>query len=375
MADIVLRLGAVGLLNEAPGVWRRVVFEKPFGHDLASALALNRQLASGPGARRRSTGSITTSGRRPSRTSWRSASATASSSPIWNRRYIDHVQITVAETVGVEDRGGYYDRAGRPAGHGAEPPVPAARAHRHGAADLVLGRRRAGRAGEGAARHPSVHRGRRAVGCRARAVRPRAWIGARRSGLPSEAKVRRPRSTTETYVALRLSIDNWRWAGVPFYLRTGKRLPARVIGDRDPVQARAAAAVPTDRRRRCLNPNLLLVRIQPDEGISLQFQAKVPGRGDAARHREDGVQLRRLLRESPETGYETLLYDCMTGDQTLFHRADMVDAGWRVVEPILDVVGAKPDDLLYEYSAFSWGPPAADALLARDGRAWRRPGP
>ena len=170
------------------------------------------------------------------------------------------------------------------------------------------------------------------------------------------------------------SIDNWRFAGVPFYLRTGKRLPARVSEiaiqfNRPPLQLFQQAGAGG------LEPNLLLVRIQPNEGISLQFQAKVPGADVRLGTVTMAFNYADYFARTPETGYETLLYDCMTGDQTLFHRADMVAAGWRAVAPILDVVGAKPDELLHEYPACSWGPAAADALLARDGRAWRRPEP
>jgi glucose-6-phosphate 1-dehydrogenase len=124
-----------------------------------------------------------------------------------------------------------------------------------------------------------------------------------------------------------------------------------------------------------VEPNLLLVRIQPNEGISLQFQAKVPGADVRLGTVTMAFNYADYFASAPETGYETLLYDCMTGDQTLFHRADMVAAGWRAVAPILDVVGAQPDELLHEYPAGSWGPDAADTLLSRDGRAWRRPEP
>jgi glucose-6-phosphate 1-dehydrogenase len=202
---------------------------------------------------------------------------------------------------------------------------------------------------------------------------PGAWQGTPIPGYRSEAKVP-PGSTTETYVALRLSIDNWRFAGVPFYLRTGKRLPARVSEiaiqfNRPPLELFRQVGVGA------VEPNLLLVRIQPNEGISLQFQAKVPGAEVRLGTVTMAFNYADYFASAPETGYETLLYDCMTGDQTLFHRADMVAAGWRAVAPILDLVGAKPDALLHEYPAGSWGPAAADALLARDGREWRRPEP
>jgi glucose-6-phosphate 1-dehydrogenase len=177
-------------------------------------------------------------------------------------------------------------------------------------------------------------------------------------------------STTETYVALKLTVDNWRWAEVPFYLRTGKRLATRaseiVLQFRRPP-LHLFRDVPAE----CLEPNRLVIRIQPDEGISLSFQAKVPGpemtlgRVDMAFAYED------YFASAPATGYETLLYDCMTGDQTLFHRADIVEAGWSAVAPVLDAVEASPAALLHDYAAYSEGPAEAEALLARDGRRWQ----
>jgi len=168
-------------------------------------------------------------------------------------------------------------------------------------------------------------------------------------------------------------VDNWRWADVPFYLRTGKRLALRTTKiaiqfKRPPLLLFRNTPV------ECLEPNVLVIRIQPDEGISLRFQAKVPGAG----MRLDTVRMDFSYADhfaiAPDTGYETLLYECMTGDQTLFHRADIVEAGWVAVEPILDVVRSEPAALLHEYAAFSWGPKEADELIGRDGREWRKPG-
>jgi glucose-6-phosphate 1-dehydrogenase len=372
MADIVLRLGAVGLLNEEQGSWRRVVFEKPFGHDLASALALDRQLAADL-AETQIFRIDHYLGKETVQNLMALRFGNGIFEPVWNRRYIDHVQITVAETVGIEDRGGYYDRSGALrdmvqnhlfqllALTVMEPPISFS-------ADAV----RDERVKVLHAIHPFTD-----ASVRSDVVRgqygPGTWKGTPIPGYRSEAKVA-PGSATETYVALRLSIDNWRFAGVPFYLRTGKRLPARVSEiaiqfNRPPLQLFRQIGV------EAVEPNVLLVRIQPNEGISLQFQAKVPGAGVRLGTVTMAFNYSDYFASAPETGYETLLYDCMTGDQTLFHRADMVAAGWRAVAPILDVVGAKPDELLHEYPAGSWGPAAADALLARDGRAWRRPEP
>jgi glucose-6-phosphate 1-dehydrogenase len=370
MADIVLRLGAAGMLSEGQGAWRRVVFEKPFGHDLESALALNRQLASAL-AETQIYRIDHYLGKETVQNILALRFGNGLFEPVWNRRYIDHVQITVAETVGVGDRGGYYDRAGALrdmvqnhlfqllALTAMEPPISfSAEAVRDERVKVLH------------AIQPFTE-----ASVRSDVVRgqygPGASNGTPVPGYRSEAKVN-AQSATETYIALRLAIDNWRFAGVPFYLRTGKRLPVRgseiaVQFNRPPLRLFQQAGAGE------VDPNLLLIRIQPDEGISLQFQAKVPGAEVRLGTVTMAFSYADYFARTPETGYETLLYDCMTGDQTLFHRADMVAAGWRAVAPILNLVDAKPDELLHEYPAHSWGPAAADTLLAREGRAWRRP--
>ncbi|MFO7692098.1 MAG: glucose-6-phosphate dehydrogenase [Vicinamibacterales bacterium] len=371
MAGIVLGLGAVGLLQEAsPGNWRRVILEKPFGHDLESAQALNRQLLSDlaePQIYRidHYLGKETVQNLMALRF------ANGIFEPIWNRRYVDHVQITVAETVGVEDRGGYYDTAGALrdmvqnhmfqllALTAMEPPnsfradavrderVKVLQAIHLCSRDEVM---------------TWIVRGQYAAGVSGGKAVP---------GYRSEPSVP-PGSTTETYLAMKLLVENWRWAGVPFYLRTGKRLPARVT--EIAVQFRSAPLkLFSDTAVECLAPNLLVVRVQPDEGISLRFQAKVPGPQVRLGTVQMDFSYADHFASTPNTGYETLLYDCMTGDQTLFHRADMVETGWSVVAPVLNVVQQEPAALLHDYAASTWGPAAADALLARDGRSWRRP--
>jgi glucose-6-phosphate 1-dehydrogenase len=179
-----------------------------------------------------------------------------------------------------------------------------------------------------------------------------------------------PASSTETYAALRLEIDTWRWSGVPFYLRTGKRLPRRAT--EIAIQFRRSPFVLFRKTRIAdLQTNRLVIHIQPDEGISLRFGAKVPGPVMRLGLVNMEFDYARDFGRSHSTGYERLLYDCMIGDATLFQRADMVEAGWRVIQPVLDVWSAVPPERFPNYAAGSWGPVEAAELLARDGRSWR----
>jgi glucose-6-phosphate 1-dehydrogenase len=367
VADIVDRLGALGLLAEADGVWRRVIVEKPFGYDLASARALNARLKVHLGEHQiyridHYLGKETVQNLMAFRF------ANGIFEPVWNRRYIDHVQITVAETVGVESRGRYYDGAGALrdmvqnhlfqllALTAMEPPISFQ-------ADAV----RDERVKVLHAIHP----------CSPDEIRRSTVRGqyARRDGLPGyreEPNVATD-STTETYVALKLFVENWRWADVPFYLRTGKRLPTRV--SEIAVQFRGAPLrLFRDRDVTSVEPNALVIRIQPEEGIALRLQAKIPGEQFRLGAVDMNFDYADYFASRPNTGYETLLHDCLMGDQTLFHRADMVEAGWTVVAPMLDLVAAEPSALLHGYPAQSWGPEAADRLLSGDGRQWRTNG-
>jgi glucose-6-phosphate 1-dehydrogenase len=285
--------------------------------------------------------------------------------PIWNRDRIDHVQITAAETVGVEARGKFYEATGAlrdmTPNHllslltmvAMEPPV--------GFDAAAIRAKKA----EVFAAMPSV--------APEWAVRgqygPGAVSGTAVNAYRAEPDVA-PDSNVETYVAMRLTIDNWRWAGVPFYIRTGKHLSHRsteiaIRFKQAPYAAFNGTPVAT------LRPNWLVLRIAPDEGISLQFEVKRPGPVvDLASVKMD-FHYDAWFGKEPNVGYETLLYDVMIGDQTLFMRADMVEQAWRIVQPVLDA-WADPEAALPNYASGSDGPAAADALLARDGgRAWR----
>ncbi len=363
---IVRQLGEAGLVNEERG-WRRVIIEKPFGHDFESAVALNKEIRKYLDEKQiyridHYLGKETVQNILVFRF------ANGIFEPIWNRRYVDHIQITVAETVGVEQRGTYYEKAGTlrdmVPNHifqlisltAMEPPVSfdadvvrdeqakILKALSPLADEDVLTRTVRGQYGEGTEN------------------------GLRVAGYRSEPYVSGD-SRTETFVAMKLFIDNWRWADVPFYLRTGKRLPTRetkivVQFKRAPFVLFRKTAVDK------LEPNRLILHLQPDEGISLSFGAKIPGPVVQIGEVDMNFNYTDYFNATPQTGYERLLYDCMLGDATLFQRSDMVETAWHVVAPILDVWEALPPRRFPNYAAGSWGPHEADELLAKDHRHW-----
>ena len=366
--DIVERLAKVDLMKEENGHWRRVIVEKPFGHDLDSAKVLNQQLLKV--AQECQIYRIDHYlGKETVQNILALRFANGIFEPIWNRRYIDHVQISVAETVGVEKRGGYYDNSGAlrdmVPNHimqlitltAMEPPISfQANAVRDEQAKIlhaiqpfsaedVLSKTVRGQYGAGVV------------------------DGERVPAYRSEEDVP-PDSRTETFVAMRLLIDNWRWAGVPFYLRTGKRLPGRnthvVIQFR-----RAPFMLFRETSVEDKMPNQLVLHIQPEEGISLRFAAKTPGPAMQLGEVNMDFAYADYFGLTPSTGYERLLHDCMTGDATLFQRADMVEAGWSIVNPVLDVWKALPPRNFPNYPAGTWGPKESDELVERDGRRWR----
>ena len=358
------QLGAAGLVTETPDYWRRVVVEKPFGHDLPSAQALNAQLRN----------SLSESqiyrmdhflGKETVQNIMLMRFANGIFEPLWNRDHIDHVQITVAETVGVEARAAFYETTGAmrdmvpnhvfqllaltamesPASFDAD----AVRNEKTKVLDAVH------------AVNPVTDsvRGQYAAGARdGKALKAYASEDGVASG-----------SSTETYVALKLGVDNWRWAGVPFYLRTGKSMTKRqseivIQFKRPPLSLFRNTAT------EALTPNALVIKLQPDEGAMLSFGAKIPGPKIEIGQVHMDFHYKDYFQNAPSTGYETLIYDCMIGDATLFQRSDSVMAGWRIVQPVQQywAGGGAP---LAHYAAGSDGPAEADALLTASGRAWR----
>ncbi|MBI2781174.1 MAG: glucose-6-phosphate dehydrogenase [Chloroflexi bacterium] len=366
---IVSEIGRCGMDHEVHGGgWRRIVVEKPFGRDLDSARKLNREMLRV--FREAQIYRIDHYlGKETVRNLMVFRFANGIFEPLWNRRYVDHVQITVAESLGVEDRGAFYEETGAVRdvlqNHllqllslvAMEPPATlAADALR----DEKLKVLRAVAPASKANISRQIVRGQYGDG----------WVaGNPVPGYRAEKEVD-GHSETETFVAGRFEVDDWRWSGVPFYLRTGKRMAKRAteiaIQFRE-VPHRLFAEAATDPQ-----PNLLAIRVQPDEGILLRFGSKVPGLGLAIRPvTMDFTYGTAFSTDAPEA-YETLILDAMLGDQSLFTRADEVEAAWSIVTPIHEAWVDGPAPEFPDYAAGTWGPEAADDLLARDGRRWRR---
>ena len=361
------KVAEIDLTDETDG-WRRFIFEKPFGHDLESAKSLNTELK----------GLLKESqiyridhylGKETVQNILVFRFGNSIFEPIWNRNYIDHVQITVAEKLGVEQRGGYYDTAGALRdmipNHifqlvtltAMEPPISfEADAVRDEQAKIlcaiqpfspedVLHKTVRGQYGEG-----------KIEGKKVPAYR-------------AEANVK-PASNTETFAALKLSIDNWRWAGVPFYVRTGKRMAGK--HSEIVIQFKKAPFMLfRDTSIERLTTNRIIVHIQPDEGITLHFGAKIPGPIVNMGPVDMDFNYVDHFGDHISTGYERLLFDCMIGDATLFQRADMVESSWSIVSPVLDVWQAIPARDFPNYESGGWGPEDSDELLEADGRKWK----
>jgi glucose-6-phosphate 1-dehydrogenase len=367
--EIIGQLGRAGLDHERhEGGWRRVVIEKPFGRDLDSAIRLNREV--GKVFRERQVYRIDHYlGKETVRNLLVFRFGNGIFEPIWNRRHIDHVQITVAESIGIEARGAFYEETGASRDFlqnhllqllslvAMEPPATFdADALRDEKVKVIR-----------AVAEMTPDQVRRDV---VRGQYGPGWVSAKPvPGYRGEPNVN-PDSETETFIAARLTIDDWRWSGIPFYLRMGKRLPKRATEiaiqfKEVPHQLfRDSASDP--------EPNLLAMRIQPDEGIMLRFGAKVPGLGiDVRNVTMDFTYGSAFQTDSPDA-YETLILDAMLGDASLFTRADEVEEAWSIVDPIISTWAEEPAPAFPSYEAGTWGPEAADDLLAREGRRWRR---
>jgi glucose-6-phosphate 1-dehydrogenase len=365
---IVHNLGQAHLVSDRKHA--RLVFEKPFGNDLESANHLNQTLLK----------TLEESqiyridhylGKETVQNILAFRFANALFEPIWDRRYIDHVQITVAEQVGVEHRGGYYDHSGAlrdmiqnhllqilsliamepPAAFSADEirarKVDVLRAIRPLSIDHV---------------HQFASRGQYGPG----------WIeGKRVAGYRNEPDVDAG-STTETFAAIKLFIDNWRWQDIPFYLRTGKRLAQKTSQAIIQFRPVPHQSFPASANQDWL-PNRLEIEIQPDEGISLHFQAKVPGVDLRLSSQEMRFRYSEAFNTTPPEAYETLLLDVIRGDATLFMRADQVECAWSVIAPVLEVWESVVPSDFPNYVSGTWGPPSAEALIAQDGRRWLQP--
>jgi len=361
-------LAAAGLLSDPSR--SRVVIEKPFGRDFASARELNR-VVTGCGQESQIFRIDHYLGKETVQNILVLRFANTIFEPIWNRNYISSVQITAAETVGVEERAGYYETSG----------ALRDMVQNHLTQMLALTTMEA----PGRYDPESIRNEKAKVLQAARladeqepwhcCVRGQYGPGGSSSnpmaGYRQEPGVD-PNSTTETYVAMKLFIDNWRWQGVPFYLRTGKRMAKRlsevVLTFREaPVHLfDAAGGTPT--------ANQLILRIQPDEGAEFRFEVKAPGSGMRSRPVDMNFSYDESFGEPSDEGYVRLLADAMLGDPTLFTRSDEVEAAWRLYTPLVELIEQSPWQLpVYPYEARTWGPAAADSLLARDGLLWRRP--
>jgi glucose-6-phosphate 1-dehydrogenase len=345
----------------------RVVIEKPFGTDLESAEKLNEQV----------TAAFSECqvyridhylGKETVQNLLAFRFGNALFEPIWNRSYIDHVQITVAEDVGVESRGAFYESAGALRdmiqNHllqvmcmiAMEPPVSfEADEVRNKKVDVL----QAIRPMPSADLHLVAVRGQYAAGS----------SGGEKAIAYREEEGVDKRSSTETYAALKLYIDNWRWQNVPFYLRTGKRLPSKVSQVSIEFKPVPHQIFPGTSGAH-FEPNRLTINIQPKEGIVLRFQAKQPGKGMRLQTVNMDFFYNEAFHVEPPEAYETLLYDVMQGDSTLFMRADQEHVAWSILQPILDVWTGTPSADFPNYPAGSWGPSAGEALIARDGRSW-----
>ncbi len=365
---IARRLGEAKLSEEPDR--SRLVVEKPFGCDLESARQLNRSLADN--FRESQIFRIDHYlGKETVQNILAFRFANLPFEPVWNRRYVDHVAITVAEEVGVEHRGGYYDHAGAlrdmVQNHllqllclvTMEPPVSFdAEEIRNKKVDVLHAVRPIA--------HHDVH------AFAARGQYGDGWVKGRQACAYRNEEGVAPDSATETFAALKLFVDNWRWQDVPFYLRTGKRLPRHVSEISIRFRAVPHQSFPAEARLDW-QPARLIICIQPDQGIIMRFQAKQPGAKMYLRPVDMRFNYEDAFQKASPGAYETLLWDAMANDATLFMRADQVEAAWSILMPVLDVWESAPPSDFPNYASGTWGPESAEVLIAQDGRTWLQP--